>query len=136
MNAKTLLLAMASVALLEAAPLAYGACSGPNCPVKVTITSGCDSVAADPDQLHVAKGKTVTIVWQTDQSSDWEFTDQGIVFKNLQAAWPVFSQPTHKGKVFTWKDRNQAAAQFPYSIEVKNTKTGQICRKDPTVVNE
>ena len=136
MKAKTLLLAIAGVALSGAAPLAYGACSGPNCPVQITVPGGCDSIKAEPDELRVTRKKVVTIVWQTDAKSDWEFTDQGIVFKSVQAAWPVFTDPKHNGKTFSWKDKNPGPGRFDYSIEVKNTKTGQVCRKDPTVVNE
>ena len=137
---KTLLIAIFGAASSLAAMGANAAgCNGPECPAKVTIPSGCDSIKVDPDPISVGKGKVVVIKWQVDpQATDWQFTGQGIAFKDLTASWNVFGQPTKDstGKVFTYLDNNTKAGTYPYTVELKNTKTNQVCRKDPTVVNE
>lgn len=109
-------------------------CKKGNCKVDITVKPDC-TITADPDELPVHKdNKDDDIKWKI-VGNDYEFTDNGIEWKDPKAP---FTGKAKNGNMFKWTDKNPENTPTPwkYSVEVQKKNGGAKCPKwDPTVIN-
>jgi len=142
-NAKVSLAALAALLSFSAFDCAAQYCTDAICKVTLTvnITGGkCDpkkSIVANPEPVKIGVG-THVIQWDV-VTKGYEFTPAGITFKDQVASSNDFGKPTHPApERWTVTDTHQAkenAKAYGYYVEVKDG-AGNVCRVDPTVVNE
>ena len=142
MKLKVSLAAFGVLLSFSAFDVAAQYCRTPICNVEVTVNivgGKCvvDSIAAKPNPVMIGTG-THVIQWDI-ATKGYEFTQSGIAFKDVVGASTDFSGPKHPApQRWTWADKHQAkenGKKYDYSVEVKDA-SGNVCRVDPTVVNE
>ena len=111
-----------------------------NCEVAVTIKD-CSSngIVLDYSSIGVERGNTdIDITW-TIATADYEFSTEGVKFK--ESLWEKeFKDGKANKNKFTWRDLNpqdtQQGRAFPYTITIVKKGGAACASKDPTVIND
>lgn len=105
------------------------AASGAVCVITIKVES-CQRITAHPEHARVADNDQGDIEWRVEPGN-WSFTDQGIEFKNPHSD---FSNRRNMKSAYKWHNAHTAKnKRHRYWIEV--TDGGQVCRKDPSIMN-
>jgi hypothetical protein len=111
-----------------------------NCEVGVTIKDcSPDGIVLDHPSVGVERGNTdIDITW-TIATADYEFSTEGVKFKESQ--WEKeFKDGTANKNKYTWHDLNPQGPQqnraFPYTVTIVKKGGAACASKDPTVIND
>jgi len=109
---------------------ARASCQDPSCAITVTVLS-CGDIRATPDPAKVAKGNKAHMLWHL-ATPGWTFTDNGIDIPNNGGEFD--GKLKDSGTTFKWKNKHSKPGSYKYDINVTDGR--QVCKRDPTVVNE
>ena len=111
-----------------------------NCAIAVNPLAGCSKdpskVELTPDLAQVPrerKGHPLPMVWYLPPHSDWAFSGSGIRF---YASGTEFVDKGSQGGNWVVIDQTGTGGGWNYEVNVVNTRTQEVCRRDPTVVND
>jgi hypothetical protein len=111
-----------------------------NCEVSVTVKD-CSpgGIVLDYPTVGVERGNTgIDITW-TIATADYEFSTDGVKFKDSQWEKEFKDGKANKNK-YTWHDLNPQDTQqnraFPYTVTIVKKGGAACASKDPTVIND
>jgi hypothetical protein len=131
----------------EDAPECRGVGAGNNnadCKILVNVVPngvGC-TITVKPGQETVAFAAGASkkwVLWRIEGGVEtYRFTTRGIEFKNDEDGNFSKGMAVQGGRVFRWKNRNEAGddGDYEYGIEVRHQTTGVPCGFDPVIKNQ
>ena len=73
--------------------------------------------------------------WRLDTRSGWEFARGGGIVIH-QGTDAEFDSAVNSASVVTWNNNHRHADKtYKYDVVVMNSASGQVCRRDPSIMN-
>ena len=106
-------------------------CPTGTCPVTVTVR-GCNNIDVVPNEISFQRGQKGDVEWTLDAPPGWDFAADPIQFKSSPGG--NFGNPRKATRNFKLFNHHNAPGKHDYTVVVQDG-SGQVCRKDPTILN-